>query len=110
MKTREILIADEKNVVTRLKTMKIKELERHISKILAQLGQPNYEQVLAVVIKAIPTLSHDHDRLNVLLNLITSHLPEGKGAAADRANLERLTTLFMVLVSKKFTKILKRQS
>ncbi len=110
MKTRDILLADEKRVVVQLKGMKIKELERHIKKILLQLGQSNYERVLAVVIKAVPELNANARRFVVLRNLVEEQLPKLDRSAGDMAVIDRLTTLLMLLVSKKFEKILKDQS
>ncbi|HEY7772331.1 MAG TPA: hypothetical protein VIC26_04065 [Marinagarivorans sp.] len=105
MKTRDILLSDEKSVTAQLKTMKIKELERHAKKILAQLGQPDYDKVMAAVIKKIPTLNATADRFESVQSVIKGYLPDQLAASSSSA-LERITVLITVLVAKKFNKIL----
>ncbi|BCD97262.1 hypothetical protein [Marinagarivorans cellulosilyticus] len=108
MKTREILLADEKHVTAQIKTMKIKELERHTKKLLALLGQTDYDQVMAAAIKAIPQLDSAGNRFQILQELIEAQLPS-ESTSQQQPVLERVTVLIMVLVAKKFTKILKEQ-
>ena len=108
MKTRDIMLSDEKSVTAQLKTMKIKELERHANKILAQLGQPDYDVVMAAVIKKIPALDATADRFEAVQSVVKSHLPAEYAASSNPA-LERITVLITVLVAKKFTKILKER-
>lgn len=108
MKTREILLADEKHVTAQIKTMKIKELERHTKKVLALLGQTDYDKVMAAAIKAIPQLDSAGNRFHILQELIKAQLPS-ELTSQQQPVLERVTVLIMVLVAKKFTKILKEQ-
>ena len=110
MKTREILLADEKHVTAQLKTMKIKTLERHTKKVLIQLGQSDYDKVMAAAIKAIPHMDTESDRFQILKDLIKAQLPNELLTPDELAVLDRVTVLVMVLVAKKFTKILKEQS
>ncbi len=113
MKTREILTANEKAVSAALKDMKIKTLERHAQKILAQLGQDNYDAVMAAVIKIVPRLTREtRDRFGVVKNVIAEQLPivSSDGAKSEEAKQEvlvRLTVVVMVIIAKKFTKIMK---
>lgn len=114
MKTREILTADEKTVSTALKGMKIKTLERHAQKILGQLGQDNYDAVMAAVIKIVPQLTRETggDRFTIVQNVITEQLPvvssdSPKSDNAKQEVLVRLTVVVMVIIAKKFTKIMK---
>ena len=109
MKTREILLADEKHVTAQLKTMKIKELERHTKKVLVQLGQADYDKVMAAAIKAIPKMDAQSDRFQILKDLIKTQLPNEQLSPDEQPVLDRVTVLVMVLVAKKFTKILKEQ-
>lgn len=113
MKTREILTADEKAVSAALKEMKIKTLERHAQKILAQLGHNDYDAVMAAVIKIVPRLSREAgDRFDIVKKLIAEQLPavSSDGAKSEQAKqdvLVRLTVVVMVIIAKKFTKIMK---
>ena len=109
MKTREILLADEKHVTAQLKTMKIKELERHTKKVLIQLGQTDYDKVMAAAIKAIPHMDVKSDRFQILKDLIAAQLPCESLTPDELPILDRVTVLVMVLVAKKFSKILKEQ-
>lgn len=113
MKTRDILTADEASVSAALKTMKIKTLERHAQKILTQLGQDDYDAVMAAVIKIVPNLTRETTgRFDTVKQKIAEQLPVAscdnpKSAQAQQDILVRLTVVVMVVIAKKFTKIMK---
>ena len=110
MKTRELLIADEKTVSAALKGMKIKTLETHAQKILQLLGQDDYDAVMLALIKRIPTLAAGEDRFAVIKGIIQSHLPGATGktnSATENTeeSVQRLSVLMTLLVAKKFEKV-----
>lgn len=107
MKTQELLNTAESDLAPALKSMKIKELERHGKKILARLGQNNFDGVMANLIKLIQTLENDEEsRYQKVQKAIREWLP-GNDAKNDEAEgiIERATIVLVVLITKKFTKI-----
>ncbi len=112
MKTRDLLNADERLLAGQLKTMKLKELERHAENLLGRAGQADYPAVLREAIKAVPQLnSGGQTPYQVMQALVRSQLPQ---APKDGANCEdgdrehriqRIAVLLMVIIKKKFEKI-----
>lgn len=111
MKTHDILATTEAELAPKLKHLKIKELERHTQKILAQLGQKNYDTFMSLVIKAIPTLEGEYNqRFEKLKSLIKDQLPAANDyTTTDEETIRRLTVITMLLVSKKFNAILNKK-
>jgi len=111
MKTHDILTTAETELAPKLKHLKIKELERHTQKILAQLGQKKYDTFMSLVIKTIPTLEGEYSqRFDELKSLIKSQLPAANDyTATDEEAIRRLTVITMLLVSKKFNAILSKK-
>lgn len=110
MKTRELLSGNAKDVIAALKAMKIKALETHAQKILALLGQDDYDAVMLALIQRIQTLTPDEDRLAEVKAIVVAHLPEDfakeNSATADRdESIHRLCVLMTLLVAKKFVKV-----
>ncbi|VUD64935.1 hypothetical protein TDB9533_03437 [Thalassocella blandensis] len=113
MKTKDVLSAAEPEVVAALKEMKIKDLERHAQKILAKLGQDNYDEVIRSVIKAIPSInqsssaSSPYQAINAIIRSHLAHDIEEslEGKLPLGQTLDRLSVIFMLLVSRKFQKI-----
>lgn len=106
MKTHELLAASEEELSPQLKTMKLKELERHANKILNNLGCPDYDDVLRVVIKAIRALESDNDdRFSSLQDTIKNQLPLASNDDNEANTISRLTILMTMIVTKKFEKI-----
>ncbi|OUS13861.1 hypothetical protein A9Q89_01595 [Gammaproteobacteria bacterium 53_120_T64] len=112
MKTIDLLSCPEAVLTVELKSMKIKELERHTRKLLLKLGLKDYEVVMGKVIKAIAKLDTEtNDRFLALQTLVNSLLPEGEKNKVERAKvLEKLTIIMMLLVAKKFHQIHTKQS
>lgn len=108
MKTLEIMQMAEADLAPKLKTMKLKELERHAQKILHNLGQPDFDEVMLVLIRALPKLdSSKIDKLSAVKNLVRGLVPTASNdSVVDDELIERLSVLLTVLISKKFQKIL----
>lgn len=119
MKTHEMLRASEAELVPVLRDMKIKELERHATKLLNKLGG-QYVEVLAVVTQTIPTLNSQENPYQALQQVIRqtvkkpgkdsqsaqfSHAEEGSVENEDDAVFNLVTILMMVIVKKQFLKI-----
>lgn len=106
MKTIDLLSCPEATLTLELKLMKSKELERHTRKLLLKLGLNDYDAVMATVIKTIPKLDAEKtDRFSALQALINSLLVSDKQKAEQKAVVERLAIIMMLLVAKKFHKI-----
>lgn len=106
MKTRELLVTPETQLTPKLKLMKLKELERHAQKILAGLGQSNYDLVMNHIIKLIPTLDGEN-QFALVQQAIAELLPTASNESAqDKDAITRLTVIVMMVVSKKFNDIL----
>ena len=106
MKTIDLLSCPEATLTLELKLMKSKELERHTRKLLMKLGLNDYDAVMATVIKAIPRLDTETtDRFSALQTLINSLLVSDKHKVEQKAVVERLAIIMMLLVAKKFHKI-----
>jgi len=106
MKTIDLLSCPEATLTAELKLMKSKELERHTRKLLLKLGLKDYDAVMATVIKAIAKLDTEKtDRFSALQALINSLLVSDKHKAEQKAVVERLAIVMMLLVAKKFHKI-----
>jgi len=112
MKTQELLSAPEAQLVNQLKHMKIKELERHAQKILRNHGHTDYNDLMRTVIQTIPTLNPaDSNRFELIQGLINSRINAGiSDANTENGVIQRLTVIFMVIITKKFQKIHSGQS
>lgn len=117
MKTKDIISLPEAKVAPALKAMKIKDLERHARKILAKLGQEDFDHLLRDLIKALPGYAQGDAQQTqaAVLQHVEASLPEGWQAqpinetpAADVA--QRLSVTMMLLISKKFEKIHKENN
>ena len=116
MKTRELLAAPEAELAPKLKVMKLKELERHVTKILGSYGidkggNQAYDSLIAAVIKAVPGLkSGDKASFDTVQGIVKDYLLlAANDSAEDKALLERLSAIVMVIISKKFQKIMSEQ-
>ncbi|WP_370979802.1 hypothetical protein [Agaribacterium sp. ZY112] len=111
MKTHELVKASEAELTQALQVMKIKEIERHAAKLFERLGQPDFASVLSVFIKAIPKINQqDGDRFAQTKGLIRGLLPSASNESAEDDDLvSRLAVMLMVLVSKKYEKVLREQ-
>lgn len=98
----------ESVLAPKLKLMKLKELERHASKILANLGQPDYGEVMRVLIRAIPKLNDKKiDRLSAVKNIVRGLVPTASNdSQVDDHLIERLAVILVVVITKKFEKIM----
>jgi len=109
MKTLELLNLSEASLTAEMKTMKLKELERHAEKILSTLGQKDYAGVLSVVIKAVPQLGKAGGaRFAEMQEVIRKLLPKNSAGEQhhDVHTLERLAVIMMLIVSRKYNDIL----
>lgn len=108
MKTHEIMQMPEAELAPKLKHIKLKELERHAAKILANLGQPDYDEVMRVLIKAVPKLNEDKiDRLTAVKNIVRGLVPTASNdSEVDDHLIERLTVILIVIITKKLQKIM----
>lgn len=117
MKTRELLAAPEADLAPKLKVMKLKELERHIGKVLKIYGVNSadstaYDALMAAVIKTVPQLKQGQGENFVIVQDVVKEylLLAANDSAEDQNFIERLTAMVMVVISKKFQKILQEQS
>lgn len=111
MKTLELMKASEAELAPKLKQMKLKELERHASKILGNLGQPDYDEVMRVVIGAVPKLEGEYsEKLEGLKRIVKGLVPTASNdSVVDDTLIERLAVIIMMIITKKFQKILSEQ-
>ena len=107
MKTHEVLSSSEAELTAQLRDMKIKELERHSKKILATLGQPDFDGVMSAVVKALPKMDQEQvGRFSAVQELIKATLPTASNdSPLDGKLIERLAIIIVVLITKKFQKI-----
>lgn len=107
MKTHEILSAPEAKLAPALADLKIKELERHASKLLSSKGNADYNAVMQAVIRALPKLeSEGQERFKEVQNLIHVHFNLASTAVPVSEDvLQRITVIIMVIISKKFDRI-----
>lgn len=107
MKTHEILSTPEAKLAPALADIKLKELERHATKLLRSKGNADYDEVLRAVIRALPKLeSEGAQRFSEVQNLIHVHfaLPSTSAPVTDDV-LQRITVIIMMIISKKFDEI-----
>jgi len=100
MKTNELIIASEAELVPQLRAMKAKELERHAAKLLKKLGA-DYAQVLAAVTRAVPELGAEQNAFARIQETVRAC---GR-ADADERVVERASVIMMVIIKKQFLKI-----
>jgi len=107
MKTFELMQTPESVLAPKLKVMKLKELEKHATKILANLGA-SYEDVLRVLIKAVPKLDEGKtDRLQVVKNIVRDLVPTASNESdVDDKLIERVTVILIVIITRKLQKIM----
>lgn len=108
MKTHELLAASETALTPIIKEMKLKELERHAQKILLKLGQSDYDNVLKVIIRAVPKLDPEKiDRFTAVQNLIRGLVPTASNdSEEDQKVIACLAVIIMRIISQKFDKIM----
>ena len=111
MKTLEILTSDEALLAPKLKSLKLKELERHADKILLKKASASYKDVLGTIIKAMPKLEGDtQQKYQVVQAIVFGYFKNFNGSQEEAAKIvERLTVMLMVIIAKKFERIHKRQ-
>lgn len=107
MKTRELLAAPEAALSVKLKTMKVKELDRHAEKILAKYGVVDHQAVISSVIKVIPDFdANDPDRYRRVQEIVAQKVPEQFRSALNAGDtLARIAIIIVVLIMKQFEKI-----
>lgn len=107
MKTFELMQTPESVLAPKLKVMKLKELEKHATKILANLGA-SYEDVLRVLIKAVPKLDEGKtDRLQAVKNIVRDLVPTASNESdVDDKLIERVTVILIVIITRKLQKIM----
>src|SRR5687768_17485298 len=97
MKTLELITAPESKLVPQLRQMKLKELERHATKILHKFGF-EYSPMLAAVTREIPDIDQAgggaFDRFQEIIRrcLMCSDSP------ANNELIKRLTVLMVLIV------------
>lgn len=108
MKTLELMQTPESVLAPKLKVMKLKELERHATKMLVNLGQPDYDEVMRVLIRAVPKLDESKiDRLSAVKNIVRGLVPTASNQSnVDDALIERLTVILVVIITRKLQKIM----
>ncbi|MFT7558810.1 MAG: hypothetical protein ACI93R_000713 [Flavobacteriales bacterium] len=112
MKTLLVLNESEESLAPKLKVMKLKELERHAKKICTGLSESfDYEVLIRNVIKRVPNLTQDvGDRFKTVQDLIVSDLYSiDAEAQVNEETVRRLAVILMVIITKKFEKIMKEQ-
>lgn len=108
MKTLELAEMPEAQLVPLLKDMKLKELERHAQKILTNMGQPDYDKVLSVLIRALPKMTGEKiDRFTAVQNVVKGLLPTASNdSSVDSHLLDRLAVILSMIIKRKFDRIL----
>lgn len=97
--------ASEPELVPLLRKMKLKELERHAEKLAAKYGQSDYGALIRDIIRFIPTLGSDEtDRFSAVQTKVREHLRLENDPGYSDA-LQRLTTVLMMIITRKFQKI-----
>jgi hypothetical protein len=105
MKTGELLRTAEAELSAKLTQMKIKELDRHLEKILLKLGVLDHKAVVAAVIKALPDIGSEDRFLRVQRTVeqcIQQVSPEG---FVDRDLLAKIAIIVVVSIRRQFEKI-----
>jgi hypothetical protein len=102
MKTNQLLEMPEAQLVPLLREMKIKELEKHSEKILARLGQKNYNEIIGGLIRLLPQIEKEGDkRYSLVKGFLTENINTEEGGAV----VDRLCVVMVLLISKKFLSI-----
>lgn len=107
MQTREILTAPEAEVVVALRSMKLKELEKHADKISAKL-RLSYHDLLVAVVKLVPELDTSTAFLELqakIKELVDWQGVEEQDEQQVQRYIERLSVVMMVVITEKFNKI-----
>ena len=102
MKTQELLKTPESELAPALKTMKIKELEKHARKILTQYGCESYDKLMVELIKLFQSLPSDGNRFDTVKQTVVKYLNDSEDS---KNGLERLTALITVLITKRFQEV-----
>lgn len=87
--------------------MKIKELDRHVEKMMAKLGVTDYKAVMSSVIKVLPDFDvQAADRYRRVQEVIAQKVPESHQQALHTGDaLERVAIVLVMLIMKQFEKI-----
>ena len=97
---------DETTLVSSLKAMKTKELERHAEKLLSKMGACSYQNILATLIRVVPTLDPKADRFVEFKRKLVELEPFSDYSGEDRDKLvDRCAIILMLIITQKFQKI-----
>jgi hypothetical protein len=107
MKTREVLIVSEAELSSALKIMKVKELDRHVEKILSRLGVDDYKAVISSTIKALPGIEPSRaGGYQQVQNIVLQAIPaQYRDKLVPGDILARIAIMIVVLITKQFEKI-----
>lgn len=112
MKTQELLSTPEAVLVSILKDMKVKELEKHGKKIAKKMGLDDYQELTRHLIKVIPQLNQEDNRFEKIKEQISALINEEKTdidlemqEESEKGMLDRLTIITTLLISKKLNEI-----
>jgi hypothetical protein len=104
MKTLELINTPESQLVPQLRQMKIKELERHATKLLSKLGA-GYAPVLAAITRAIPDLNKVEGDIFLRFQAVIRQQLSCADSAENRELIRRLSVIMMLIVQRQFQKI-----
>ncbi len=100
----DIIRIKEAELVTRLKTMSIDELEQHAQKIMEDMGSSNYSSIMADVMKCLKEdQSEGYSRFEMVQKKLQDSLPN-KAYMSDI--YARLAAIVMTIISRKFQDLL----
>jgi len=98
MKTYEVISLNESELVGKLKTMSIEELEEHARAIVKDMGSDNYPGLMKQVMQTVKD-TQGAERFQALQACIKDFLPN---EAVMSDIYERLAAILMMILSRKF--------
>src|SRR5690606_21130433 len=107
MKTNELINANESELVPQLRGMKLKELERHATKLLKKLNA-DYATVLAAVTCTIPDLAKAENAFTKIRQVIREQSEINLEDQGEEDVVKRAAVIMMVIIKKQFLKIHER--
>jgi hypothetical protein len=108
LSTQDIMILSEKELVAKLKPMNTEELEHHAQGLMLELGEEDYAKIMKQVMAELNNSEKQvQSRFELVQNVLRNELPN-KAIMSDI--YQRLASIVMLILAKKYQSILKTKS
>lgn len=103
LSSQEVLALKEADLVVKIKSMQLAELEQHAEYIMQEMGSSDYSVIMSSVIKALNNKTNEQSEFKQIQNTLEDLLPN-KAYFSDI--YARLAAIVMSIIARKFKALL----